>query len=146
MARRYDKEIREFLKVYQEELIENVCQLVRIPSVAGEKEGTHRYGVECAKALEFCMRLAKEKGLYAENFDDYGVEIRLYEKPRKKRLLLAAHTDVVPPSGENTYPPFGGTVDRGYIIGRGSVDDKGPLMALLYALFFFQRNGNQSGV
>lgn len=35
MARRYDKEIREFLKVYQEELIENVCQLVRIPSVAG---------------------------------------------------------------------------------------------------------------
>ena len=45
MARRYDKEIREFLKVYQEELIENVCQLVRIPSVAGEKEGTHRYGV-----------------------------------------------------------------------------------------------------
>ena len=63
MARRYDKEIREFLKVYQEELIENVCQLVRIPSVAGEKEGTHRYGVECAKALEFCMRLAKEKGI-----------------------------------------------------------------------------------
>ncbi len=61
MARRYDKEIREFLKVYQEELIENVCQLVRIPSVAGEKEGTHRYGVECAKALEFCMRLAKER-------------------------------------------------------------------------------------
>ena len=141
MARRYDKEIREFLKVYQEELIENVCQLVRIPSVAGEKEGTHRYGVECAKALEFCMRLAKEKGLYAENFDDYGVEIRLYEKPRKKRLLLAAHTDVVPPSGENTYPPFGGTVDRGYIIGRGSVDDKGPLMALLYALFFFKETG-----
>ena len=97
--------------------------------------------MECAKALEFCMRLAKEKGLYAENFDDYGVEIRLYEKPRKKRLLLAAHTDVVPPSGENTYPPFGGTVDRGYIIGRGSVDDKGPLMALLYALFFFKETG-----
>ena len=68
MARRYDKEIREFLKVYQEELIENVCQLVRIPSVAGEKEGTHRYGVECAKSAGILYASCKRKGTLCRKF------------------------------------------------------------------------------
>jgi carboxypeptidase PM20D1 len=53
-------------------------------------------------------------------------------------VLLAAHLDVVPvdPStaGEWTHPPFAGAVAGGYVWGRGALDDKAGLMAMLEAV------------
>lgn len=134
----YEEKIERFILKYRDEIVENVCRFVQIPSVASEREGNYPYGRECAKALEFCARLAVEKGLLVENYDYYGMEIRPWEVSGGKRLLLAAHADVVPESEGNLYPAFGGVVDKGYIIGRGVVDDKAPLIAFLYALIFLK--------
>nr|WP_317449078.1 M20/M25/M40 family metallo-hydrolase [uncultured Sellimonas sp.] len=141
MPRDMEESIHRFLEKYRDEIVENVCRLVRIPSIESEKEEIYPYGKECAKALDFCADLAKEKGLVSENYQYYGLEIRPWEKAEGKRLLLAGHVDVVVPSNEDLYPSFGGTVDRGYIIGRGAVDDKGPLLALFYALVFLKEEG-----
>lgn len=48
-------------------------------------------------------------------------------------LLLTAHQDVVPVAepADWHYPPFSGVIEEGYIWGRGSMDDKGSLMAIL---------------
>lgn len=52
-------------------------------------------------------------------------------------VLFMGHMDVVPVEditlGEWTYPPFSGTVDDGIVWGRGSVDDKLTVMALMEA-------------
>nr|WP_316627662.1 M20 family peptidase [uncultured Brevundimonas sp.] len=57
--------------------------------------------------------------------------------PALKPLVLMAHQDVVPPSPETlsewTSPPFGGQVRDGFVWGRGAIDDKGSLVALLEA-------------
>ena len=50
------------------------------------------------------------------------------------------HADVVPVGEDTIYEPFAGTVYGDYILGRGCVDDKGPLIATLYALAFFKEN------
>ncbi len=50
-------------------------------------------------------------------------------------LLFMAHMDVVP-VGLNTgweFAPFGGEVKDGFILGRGTLDDKGGVMAVLEA-------------
>jgi acetylornithine deacetylase/succinyl-diaminopimelate desuccinylase-like protein len=50
-------------------------------------------------------------------------------------LLYHAHIDTVP-LGQNaawTHDPFGGEVDHGRLYGLGSVDDKGPMAAMLLA-------------
>jgi carboxypeptidase PM20D1 len=51
-------------------------------------------------------------------------------------ILLMAHQDVVPVEAESTwtYPPFAGRVADGYAWGRGALDDKGNLMAILEAV------------
>ena len=51
-------------------------------------------------------------------------------------VILLAHYDVVdaPDADRWTYPPFAGTVAGDHVWGRGAIDDKGPLMALLEAL------------
>ena len=57
--------------------------------------------------------------------------------PSAPALLLMAHQDVVPvePGSDSKWsaPPFSGTIANGFVIGRGAIDDKGSLMAILEA-------------
>ncbi len=57
--------------------------------------------------------------------------------PSAPALLLTAHQDVVPveagSEGKWSAPPFSGTVANGFVTGRGAIDDKGSLMAILEA-------------
>jgi carboxypeptidase PM20D1 len=62
-------------------------------------------------------------------------------------VLLAAHQDVVPvePGTEAswTHPPFAGAIADGAVWGRGAVDDKSSLMAILEAVEFLLAQGIQ---
>ncbi len=53
-------------------------------------------------------------------------------------ILLMAHADVVPvePGTEPDWqhPPFSGAIADGFVWGRGAIDDKGPLIAILEAV------------
>ena len=57
--------------------------------------------------------------------------------PKLPPVVLMAHQDVVPvsPGTENqwTAPPFSGAIQDGAVWGRGSIDDKGSLIALMEA-------------
>jgi len=52
----------------------------------------------------------------------------------KPRLLFAPHTDTVSVAGM-TIPPFGGEIRDGKLWGRGASDTKGPMAAMLWALW-----------
>ena len=60
------------------------------------------------------------------------------EDPEIPPVVLMAHQDVVPiePGTEDawSHPPFAGELDDGYIWGRGAMDDKGSLIAILEAV------------
>jgi acetylornithine deacetylase/succinyl-diaminopimelate desuccinylase-like protein len=59
-----------------------------------------------------------------------------------KALLLVAHMDVVGVDKSKwTADPFGGVIKDGYLYGRGSIDDKGMLVANL-AAFIALKRGN----
>jgi len=53
--------------------------------------------------------------------------------PSRKPILLSAHMDVVPEQGRWTRPPFSGAVECGFIWGRGALDDKVAVLAILEA-------------
>jgi carboxypeptidase PM20D1 len=58
--------------------------------------------------------------------------------PALQPMLLLAHQDVVPiepgTEGDWEYPPFDGIVSDGVVWGRGTLDDKGSLVAVLEAV------------
>ena len=53
--------------------------------------------------------------------------------PEKQGLLLMNHMDVVEAGGSWTHAPFSADVADGRLWGRGTLDDKGPLWAMLQA-------------
>lgn len=52
-------------------------------------------------------------------------------------IMLSAHYDVVPISqatlGDWLHPPYSGTIEDGYVWGRGTLDDKGAVVAIMQA-------------
>ena len=64
---------------------------------------------------------------------------------RLKPVLLMAHLDVVPvdPDSERswTHPPFSGQLADGFIWGRGAMDDKSSVMAILEAVEYLLKAG-----
>ncbi|RKG79994.1 M20 family peptidase [Corallococcus exercitus] len=69
-----------------------------------------------------------------------GAHAHLYtwkgSEPGLHPVLLMGHLDVVPAEAEATWshPPFGGVVADGYVHGRGALDDKGSVLAILEAV------------
>lgn len=55
--------------------------------------------------------------------------------PSLAPVILMAHQDVVPIANPDawSYDPFAGTIDQGYLWGRGSWDDKGMIFAIMEA-------------
>ena len=109
-------------------------RLVKIPSVSGEPEGTYPFGTECKNALDEFLKIAEENGFTAQNYDYYAGSADLYSEG-KPELGILAHLDVVPVSEKDwSFPPFELTEKDGRLYGRGSEDDKGPLIAALFAM------------
>lgn len=50
--------------------------------------------------------------------------------------VLMAHSDVVPADERDgwSHPPFAGTIADGWVVGRGALDDKGPMLVVLEAV------------
>jgi len=63
----------------------------------------------------------------------------------EKPVLLLAHQDTVPviegTESDWTYPPFEGVIADGYIWGRGALDDKSSICAILEAVELLLRDG-----
>lgn len=58
-------------------------------------------------------------------------------------ILLAAHQDVVPAENVELWsrPPFEGRIEEGFVWGRGAVDDKASMIAILDAVELLLREG-----
>lgn len=122
----------ELIDSYKEDIIKSTQEIVRIRSVEGEKKDNMPFGEGVYLALQYALNLAKDMGFKVKNIDNYAGHAELGEGDETVGVLV--HLDVVPEGDGWTYPPFGGEIHDGKIYGRGTVDDKGPAIACLYAM------------
>ncbi|MGN1141365.1 MAG: Sapep family Mn(2+)-dependent dipeptidase [Oliverpabstia sp.] len=120
-------------------MVKDLRSLVQIPSVAEDGEGVYPYGYEVDRALKECLSLADKLGLHTREVDGRMGVIDLNECP--PYLGLLCHLDVVPAGKGWTYPPFAGVVESGRMYGRGTSDNKGAVISVLYALWAIREAG-----
>lgn len=127
-------EIREYLEKNLDNLKSDLSRLVKIPSVSTDREGEYPFGRECGRVLDEFLQIAEERGFTVKNLDYYAGSADLY--PEGDALLgILAHLDVVPVTEKSwSVPPFEMTEKEGRLYGRGVEDDKGPLLAAMWAM------------
>lgn len=121
------------------EMIEALQKLVSFQSIAKEEGPEYPYGKEVHGAKEYVLELAKSFGMRVEDMPGKYAYIEIGEGPRLIGIL--SHLDVVPAGEGWTQDPFGGEIVDGKIYGRGTTDDKGPTIAVLYAMKALKEKG-----
>ena len=127
----FDKIIEE----NKNEIISKTCELIKIPSVSMETSNLKLpFGEDCTKALNYILDLGNSLGFKTKNIDNYCGYIEFGEG--EELVGIIGHLDVVPALEEDgwTTPPFSPEIREGKLFGRGSIDDKGPVIASLYAM------------
>lgn len=114
------------------EYLEHLIKMIRIPTVstAGYEEQYHME--EFHQLLETLYPVLWKKAQVKK--EGKALLLRINGAGEKKPILFVAHMDVVAASGTWKYPPFSGEVAEECVWGRGSLDMKGALCALLEAM------------
>jgi len=117
---------------YKDDIVKNVQRLVRIPSVEAPRDGNMPFGKDVQKALDEALALCDQLGFNTLNVDNYAGHADFGN--HKETLGILAHLDVVPAGDNWSKDPFGGEIHDNKIYGRGTIDDKGPCVAALFAM------------
>ena len=123
----------EYIDNIKDEIINTTCELIQIPSVHEESSNSNKpFGNNANLALEYILNLGDKLGFRTKNIDGYCGYIEFGEG--KELVGIIGHLDVVPEGEGWSYPPFDAVIENGKIYGRGAIDDKGPVVASLYAM------------
>ncbi len=105
---------------------------LQIPSVQGDAEDGAPYGIEVRRSLEHVLSAAEKLGFRTVNVDGHLGWCEYGEG--EEMVAVLGHLDVVPAGDGWSFDPWGGEIRDDRIWGRGTMDDKGPSIAALFAL------------
>ena len=125
-----------------DEFLSDFETLIAIPSVSRKAEGnlTAPYGQPCVDVLKAVEAIAKRFG-FDFFIDGNRYALLVWEGEKKETIGLFSHMDVVPAGPGWQYPPFELTALDDIYIGRGTGDNKGPALAVLYSLRYLKESG-----
>jgi succinyl-diaminopimelate desuccinylase len=131
----------ERIDAYKDDMLKTLAEIVSKPSVNAEQVKTadgevYPFGKGVQEALECMLEIGREKGFDVYNDENYAGHIEWKsENGGNEYFGIVGHLDVVPVGTDWTTDPFE-MVDKGdgFVYGRGTSDDKGPVVACLYAM------------
>lgn len=118
------QEILTLAEKYKDYTVSNLSRLVRIRSMSGKEE----------KVMLELKQMMQEAGIGHIKTDGLGNLIGKIGKG-EKTVAFDGHMDTVDTGQLSNweFDPFSGEVDNGYLLGRGSVDQKGGLASMVTA-------------
>lgn len=140
----FNQKVDSFIAANKENILRDIAALVAIPSVSDETKAAPGapFGAEVRRALDTALAMAEGMGLVTQSCEGYMGCADLPGKS-EKQIAAIAHLDVVPAGNGWTGNPFTMTEKDGFMIGRGTADDKGPAVLALYMAKFFKEQGEE---
>lgn len=137
------KEINTYVEAHKERFLEELFELIRIPSISSIAE----HKPDMYKAAELWKKMLLEAGVdKAEIFETEGNPVTYGEKiidPDAPTVLVYAHMDVMPVDPLELWntKPFEPVVKDGKIWARGADDDKGQSFMHAKAFEYMVQSG-----
>lgn len=133
--------LNKYIDDMKDKIIKSTCEVINIPSVFDNTDGSNTpFGKHTVEALNYVLDLGKSFGFRTKNIDNKCGYIEFGEG--EKLLGIIGHLDVVPADENWTFAPFNSRIVNNNIYGRGAIDDKGPVIAVLYAMKAIADNCN----
>lgn len=132
-------DLNAYVRKMEPALLACLQENLRIPSVQGPAEPGKPYGSAVRESLDHVLAAAEKLGFSTVNMDgqlgwcEYG--------EGEEMVAVLGHLDVVPAGDGWSFDPWGGEIRDGQIFGRGTMDDKGPSIAALFALAALRESG-----
>lgn len=114
-------------------MIESIKKIVQMPSVEAKAQDNAPFGEDISKTLDATLKIAESLGFQTENLDHYIGWAQYGEG--EDYIGIIGHLDVVPYGEGWKHSPTSAYEENGYIYGRGILDNKGPILSCLYALY-----------
>lgn len=140
--------ILEHIDSEKENLLRSLKRIVSFNSVKESpiysEEALFPYGKSIGDCLKDTLTLCSELGFETKNIQNY-IGYAKYssvqhnsnhsnDSTANEYIAALGHLDVVPAGDGWKFPPFSCEISEGNIYGRGVLDNKGPILASLYAL------------
>lgn len=120
--------LTKYIDEHKDAMIKDLSDFIAIASESDNKE-------KVAEALDFILELGKKMGFETQNCLDGQVGV-IEMGEGDETLGILTHVDVVPAGDTEDWDsaPFRADIRDGRIYGRGTLDDKGMIIASLYAM------------
>ena len=125
-----------------DEMVSTLQKVITFDTTKSAPQPNAPFGKGNRDCLNFVLDLAKSWGL--DTYDDNGYAGHVDLAGSGTEVLgILGHLDVVPAKDSDgwIYPPFAGQIADGKLFGRGTMDDKGPMIACLYAVKALKESG-----
>ena len=137
-------EIDAYLDKNWESIVADIERVVKIESVEELDKAAPGapFGPGPRAALDEALAIAKGMGFEVHDVDGY---VGYADLPGESdtQIGIIGHVDVVPAGPGWTVEPFAVTRREGYLMGRGVIDDKGPIITTLHAVKFWLDKGEK---
>lgn len=127
--------INEAVMALKEQMIQDIIRLIKIPSIIETNQQEKPFGDAIDDALKCALEIAEELG-FKTYYDPNGYYGYAEVGEGEELIGILGHLDVVSEGDPVnwTYPPFEGVLKDNKLYGRGTQDDKGPIIAAMYAV------------
>ena len=140
------QDIDAFVERVWPEVLDDIADLVNVRSVEDLDHAAENapWGPGPREALDEALCIADRVGLAAHDCDGF---IGFADLPgaSDKQIATIAHVDVVPEGPGWHTDPFEMVRREGWLLGRGTIDDKGPAVLSLHAARFFAERVEETG-
>lgn len=128
-------DLRKIVDNFFEDYKKDLARLIEIPSVLDETDSDTPFGKAVQASLEEVVKISEEMG-FRTHLDPKGHYAFAEVGEGETMFGILGHMDVVPAGDLKSWDtnPFELVEKDGNLVGRGTSDDKGPTLAVMYAL------------
>ncbi len=125
-------ELFKYIDSQRDNMVSTLSQLISYPSYQCEPYDGAPFGKAVRDCLTHALGVCRDFGFITKDFYGYaGTASFTDDEPE---LGILAHLDVVPEGTGWTSNPYTARISDGKLFGRGAIDDKGPAVAVMYAM------------
>lgn len=132
--------VEQWGREHRDEMVRDIIRIVNDKSVSQLGEGGYAFGTDCRVCADDMAEMGSKYGFSVENDDYYTISI-LMKGNTDGEIGILGHLDVVPEGIGWNYEPYQAIEKDGFVIGRGSSDNKGAVIMSLYVMRYLKEMG-----